>query len=200
MSKSILYAKWFHYEPAAYRWVEARVWPDGPVCPHCDGAASISKMKGKSTRIGAYKCYQCRKPFTVKIGTIFEGSHLPLNLWLQAIHLVGQSKIGSAQLVLTLRIAPRTAKYILRRLAGADRKKGPAAVQSGSVVKASGRAQRGQRASFIATAREYGINGSAKEFEKAFIKLVPPTRVVSQVARGRRRVPVGSGGDAARYP
>ena len=111
MSKSILHANWFHSEPAAYRWVEARVWPDDPWCPHCGGANSISRMNGKSTRIGAYKCYQCRKPFTVKIGTIFEGSHLPLNLWLQAIHLVGRSKIGSVQLVHTLGIAPKTAKY-----------------------------------------------------------------------------------------
>jgi transposase-like protein len=52
------------------------------VCPHCGGVDRISKMGGKSTRIGAYKCYQCRKPFTVKIGTIFEASHVPMNLWL----------------------------------------------------------------------------------------------------------------------
>jgi transposase-like protein len=107
MSKLILYAKWFHSEPAAYRWVEARVWPDGPVCPHCGGASSISKMNGRSTRIGAYKCYQCRQPFTVKIGTILEGSHLPLNLWLQAIYLLRPPKIGSVQLVRTLGIAPK---------------------------------------------------------------------------------------------
>ena len=162
MSQSILYAKWFHSEPAAYRWVEARVWPDGPLCPHCGGAASISKMNGKSTRIGAYKCYQCRKPFTVKIGTIFEGSHLPLNLWLQAIHLVGRSKIGSVQLVHTLGIAPKTAKYILRRLAVADRQNGSADAQAGSVVKANGRARRGQRGRFVAQRGNMGSMGQPR--------------------------------------
>jgi transposase-like protein len=200
MSKSICHAKWLHSEPTAYRWVEARVWPDGPVCPHCGGTASISKMNGKSTRIGAYKCYQCRKPFTVKIGTILEGSHLPLNLWLQAIYLVRQPKIGPVELVLTLGISPKTAKFILRRLAVADRRNVPANVLAGSVVMANGRARRSQRASFIAKAREYGANGSAKDFEKAFMKAVPPKRAVSIAARRRRRLAVGSGGEAARYP
>jgi transposase-like protein len=198
MSKSILHANWFHSEPAAYRWVEARVWPDDPWCPHCGGANSISRMNGKSTRIGAYKCYQCRKPFTVKIGTIFEGSHLPLNLWLQAIHLVGRSKIGSVQLVHTLGIAPKIAKYILRRLAVADRQNGSADAQAGSVAKANGSRRLGQRAAFIATARRYDANGSAKDFEKAFMKMVRPKRGVASIAKRRRRLPVGLGGEAAR--
>jgi transposase-like protein len=63
---SHLSAPHFHNEEAAYVYVEARVWPHGPVCPHCGGFDRIGKMGGKSTRIGTYKCYQCRKPFTVK--------------------------------------------------------------------------------------------------------------------------------------
>ena len=51
-------------------------------------------MKGKSTRIGTYKCYQCRKPFTVKVGTVFESSHVPLRKWLQATFLMCSSKKG----------------------------------------------------------------------------------------------------------
>ena len=58
---SNLSAPHFHNEEAAYAFVEARVWPNGPICPHCGGYERISKMGGKSTRIGAYKCYQCRK-------------------------------------------------------------------------------------------------------------------------------------------
>ena len=50
---SVLSAPHFHNEEAAYAWVEARVWPEGPVCPHCGGFERISKMQGKSTRIGA---------------------------------------------------------------------------------------------------------------------------------------------------
>ncbi len=64
----------------------------GPVCPHCGGVERISKMQGKSTRVGLYKCYQCRKPFTVRMKTIFESSHIQLHLWLQAIHLLCSSK------------------------------------------------------------------------------------------------------------
>lgn len=72
---SVLSDKHFHNEAAAYKLVEARIWPDGPVYPHCGGFERISKMAGKSTRIGTCKCYQCRKPFTVKIGTIVESTH-----------------------------------------------------------------------------------------------------------------------------
>ena len=87
--KSVLSDKHFHDEAAAYAFVEARVWPKGPVCPHCGGFDRISQMNGKSTRVGTYKCYQCRKPFTVKVGTIFESSHVPLRrFWLQAIFLL----------------------------------------------------------------------------------------------------------------
>ena len=67
MSTSILNAKHLHDEAAAYKWVEARFWPEGPVCPHCGGFEKIGKLAGKSTRPGVYKCYQCRKPFTVKV-------------------------------------------------------------------------------------------------------------------------------------
>src|SRR6195256_1158407 len=94
MSKSTIEAKVFHDETAAYAWVEAQVWPNGPTCPHCGGVDRISKMGGKSTRIGTYKCYQCRKPFTVKVGTVFESSHVPLRLWLQAMFLMCSSKKG----------------------------------------------------------------------------------------------------------
>lgn len=82
----------FHNEEAAYAYVEARIWPHGPVCPHCGGIDRISKMQGKSTRVGTYKCYQCRKPFTVKIGTIFEDSKVPMRIWLQAMYLIARSK------------------------------------------------------------------------------------------------------------
>ena len=91
---SVLSDKHFHDETAAYAWVEARVWPEGPVCPQCQGSERISKMKGASTRIGAYKCYACRKPFTVKVGTVFEASHVTMTLWLQAMFLMTSSTLG----------------------------------------------------------------------------------------------------------
>lgn len=121
--KSVLSDKHFHDEAAAYRFVEERVWPNGPVCPHCGGVDRISPMKGKSTRIGAYKCYQCRKPFTVKVGTIFESSHVPLRQWLQAIFLLSSSKkgISANQLSRTLGCTLKTAWFIGHRIREAMR-------------------------------------------------------------------------------
>ena len=91
MSKSIISTPHLQNEEAAYAFVEAIIWPDGPVCPHCGSKERIGKMGGKATRIGLYKCYVCRKQFTVKIGTIFEDSHVPMHLWLQAIYLLSAS-------------------------------------------------------------------------------------------------------------
>src|ERR1700740_2604038 len=110
-------------ENAAYAWVESRVWPDGPICPHCGGIERISKMGGKSTRIGVYKCYQCRKPFTVKVGTIFESSHIPMRHWLQAIFLMASSKkgISSNQLHRTLGCTLKTAWFLSHRIRKAMR-------------------------------------------------------------------------------
>ena len=94
----------FLNEQAAYDWVEAHLWPNGPVCPRCGGLDRNTRLKGKSTRIGVYKCKDCRKPFTVKVGTIFEDSHIPMRMWLQAIALLCASKkgISSNQLHRTL--------------------------------------------------------------------------------------------------
>jgi transposase-like protein len=121
--KSVLSDKHFHNEEAAYAFVEARVWPNGPVCPHCGGVDRISKMGGKSTRIGAYKCYQCRKPFTVKIGTVFEASHVPMRHWLQAMFLLSSSKkgISSNQLHRTLGCTLKTAWFMSHRIREAMR-------------------------------------------------------------------------------
>ena len=94
MPRPILDEPRFRNEQAAYAYVEALVWPDGRVCPHCGVFDNSSLLKGKSTRIGVYKCYACRKPFTVKVGTIFEKSHIPMHTWLQAMHLLCSSKKG----------------------------------------------------------------------------------------------------------
>jgi len=120
---SNLSAPHFHNEEAAYAYVEARLWPNGPVCPHCGGVERISKMQGKSTRVGTYKCYQCRKPFTVKIGTIFEDSKVRMNVWLQAIYLIAGSKkgISSNQLHRILGVTLKTAWFLSHRIREAMR-------------------------------------------------------------------------------
>lgn len=120
---SFLSAPHFHNEAQAFAYVEARLWPEGPVCPHCGGVGKIGKLQGKTTRAGLWKCYQCRKPFTVRIGTIFESSHLPLHVWLQAIFLVAGSKkgISANQLHRTLGVTLKTAWFLAHRIREAMR-------------------------------------------------------------------------------
>ena len=105
-------------EVAAYAYVEARVWRNGRACPHCGVVGNSGLLKGKSTRIGVYKCYACRKPFTVKIGTIFEASHVPMHMWLQAIVLMCGSKkgISTNQLRRILGVTLRTAWHMSHRI------------------------------------------------------------------------------------
>ncbi len=120
---SVLDAKHFHDEAAAYRYVEAILWPQGPICPHCGSVERIGKLKGKSTRVGVYKCYECRKPFTVKIGTVFEASHVPMRHWLQAIFLMASSKkgISTNQLQRMLGCSMKTAWFLSHRIREAMR-------------------------------------------------------------------------------
>ncbi|MFA5955858.1 IS1595 family transposase [Hyphomicrobium sp.] len=135
----VLSHKRFHDEQAAYDWVEAHLWPEGPVCPKCGGKHDrVTKLQGKSTRIGVYKCKDCRKPFTVKVGTIFEDSHIPLRMWLQAIALLAASKkgISSNQLHRMLGITLKSAWFMSHRIREAMRSGGlaPPMGGSGSVV------------------------------------------------------------------
>ncbi|SPF40519.1 transposase [Syntrophobacter sp. SbD1] len=123
MSHPILSDPRFHNEEAAYAFVESQLWPNGPVCPHCGSKEKIGKLKGKSYRPGLYKCYVCRKPFTVKIGTIFEDSHIPMRLWLQAMFAIASSKkgISSNQLHRTLGITLKSAWFMSHRIREAMR-------------------------------------------------------------------------------
>ena len=120
MAKSLFSAPHFHNEDAAFAYVEERLWPDGPVCPHCGNAdaARIGRLTGKSSRPGLRKCYACRKTFTVRQGTIFEDSHFPLRLWLQAIQLMCGTKkgISTRQLQRTFNCSMKTAWHLSHRI------------------------------------------------------------------------------------
>ena len=118
MPNSIFDAAALRDEKAAYAYVEGRIWANGRVCPHCGVVDRSGELKGKSTRIGVYKCYACRKPFTVKVGTIFEDSHVPMHLWMQAIVLMCSSKkgISTNQLHRVLGVTLRTAWHVSHRI------------------------------------------------------------------------------------
>jgi transposase-like protein len=115
---SILSEPRFHSEAVAFEFVEAALWPNGPVCKHCGETNRIGKLKGKTTRAGLYKCYACRKPFTVRMGTIFESSRVPLRVWLQVIHLVCASKkgISTQQIHRTIGGSMTTAWFLTHRV------------------------------------------------------------------------------------
>lgn len=98
-----------HYNDpeAAREYLEAKLWPSGPFCPHCGVTENIYKLeskpatKGKNRlRNGVYKCGGCRKQFSVTVGTVFEDSHIPLDKWLFATHLMCSSKKGVSALQL----------------------------------------------------------------------------------------------------
>ena len=118
---SILTQAHFHNEAAAIARLEAIVWPNGPVCPHCGGIDRITPVKGG--RIGLRRCGDCKKQFTCKVGTVFEDSKVPVHKWFQAAHLLASSKkgISSHQLHRTLGVTYKTAWFMSHRLREAMR-------------------------------------------------------------------------------
>lgn len=118
---SVLSKAYFHNEVEAFKHVEGIVWPEGPVCPHCGNVETFYDLS--KTRVGLKKCGACRKQFTVRVGTIFESSHIPLHLWLQAIHLMTSSKkgISAHQLHRILEITYKSAWFMAHRIREAMR-------------------------------------------------------------------------------
>lgn len=144
---SVLSKAYMYDEAAAFAHVEAMLWPQGPVCPHCNNNERIYVLAGVRSkaskkhpegieRHGLKKCGACRKQFTVRVGTIFEDSHIALHLWLQAIHLMCSSKkgISSNQLHRTLGITLKSAWFMSHRIREAMRDDGSVNFGSGGGV------------------------------------------------------------------
>lgn len=116
---------------AAREHFEAIRWPNGPFCPHCGNADQdrITKLQGQSTRPGVYKCKECRKPFSVTVGTLMERSKIGINKWLAAMHLMtaGKKGVSAHQLHRMLGITYESAWFMAHRLRAAmdDPKAGP---------------------------------------------------------------------------
>lgn len=116
----------FHSEDAAFAHLEKTIWAGAPICPHCGGLDRITKVKAnpaKRIREGLWRCGDCKKQFTVKIGTVFEHMRLPLQKALQAVYLVTSSKkgISAHQLHRTLEITYKSAWFLLHRIREAMR-------------------------------------------------------------------------------
>lgn len=109
----------YHDDDAAREQLEKLLWPRGPNCPRCGVMGDrITKLQGKSTRPGVYKCKDCRKPFSVTVGTVMERSHIPLSKWVLAAHLMGSSKKGMSahQLHRMLGTSYEAAWFLFHRL------------------------------------------------------------------------------------
>lgn len=106
----------YHNADMAREHLEALLWPDGPVCPHCQERDRASKIKGG--RAGLYFCNACREQFTVTVGTVFERSKLPLNKWVMATHFMSASKTGISahQLHRLLGITYKSAWFMCHRI------------------------------------------------------------------------------------
>jgi transposase-like protein len=126
-------------EGAARAFLESKRWPNGPVCPHCEckEVYTLTPKPGsiKPVRPGVYKCKSCREQFTVRIGTIFEESKLPLSKWLMAIHLMTSSKKGvsSHQIARELGITVKSAWFLTHRIREAMKQEPMAHMLEGTV-------------------------------------------------------------------
>src|SRR3954449_11057323 len=109
----------FHDDNAAREYLETVLWPQGPVCPRCGVMGDrIKKMEGKSLRAGVYNCKDCRKPFSVTVGTVMERSHIPLSKWVLASRLLASSKksMSAHQLHRMMDISYEAAWFLFHRL------------------------------------------------------------------------------------
>lgn len=109
----------FNDEQAARAYLESTRWPDGAACPSCGLTETVSAMPQKgSLGAGWYHCRQCRQKFTVRVGTLYERSHVPLHKWLLATHLLCSSKKGmsSHQLHRMLGVTYKTAWFMSHRI------------------------------------------------------------------------------------
>ena len=118
----------FKDEDAAREWLERSRWPHGPVCPRCKTSEGVKPLGGKSMGKGWYHCKPCREKFTVRVGTLYERSHIPLRKWLLATHLLTSSKKGMSahQLHRMLGVTYKTAWFMAHRIREALREEGGA--------------------------------------------------------------------------
>jgi transposase-like protein len=131
MAKKLDITNPIYNDDAARVHLEALLWPEGPVCPRCGVKGDrITKLMGKSTRPGVYKCKDCRKPFSVTVGTVMERSHIQLAKWVLAAQLMASTKKGMSakQLERMLGTTYETAWFMFHRLCECtvtDPKSGP---------------------------------------------------------------------------
>src|ERR1700732_2821035 len=158
----------FHDETAAREWLEARIWPNGPFCPHCGEVERVTRLHGKAHRPGLFQCNSCREQLTVTVNTVCERSKVPLTKWLLAIYLLNSSKKGMSALQMHRMMGGsyKTAWFMMHRIREAMRE--------GKMPGGLG----GQNK--VVEADETFVGGKARNREN---KIPPKTAVLSLVER-----------------
>jgi transposase-like protein len=136
MATADILAPHFQNLDKAREYLEALRWPNGPVCPHCGVLGNHYVMQGNAHRPGLMKCKDCRKQFSVTVKTIFEGSKIPLNKWLLAVHLMCASKkaMSSHQMHRMLGITYKSAWFMTHRIREAMKSGGGLLGAGGGIV------------------------------------------------------------------
>ena len=164
-------ASHFQNETNARDHLEAARWPDGPYCPHC-GSFNATRLQGSKHRAGAIQCNDCRKQYTVTVGTLFERSKVPLHKWLLCNHLLCSSKKGMSakQIERLLGVTYKTAWFMCHRIREAMKSVG----SDGPLGGGSG----------VVEADETYVGGKARN--RAYRKPAPKKAVVALVERDGR--------------
>jgi transposase-like protein len=128
-----LFAPHFQDADKAREYLERLRWAAGVTCPHCGVIGEHYALKGKAHRAGLWKCKDCRKQFSVTVGTVFEKSKIPLNKWLVAVHLMCASKkaISSHQIHRMLGVTYKSAWFMTHRIREAMKPEGGGLLGSG---------------------------------------------------------------------
>jgi transposase-like protein len=108
----------FRSEDLACSFLESYIWPDKAECPSCGEHQRIGRLNGFTTTIGTWKCYACRKPFSARRNTLFEGSHIPVHVWLQGLYILAGTdfQIGAKRLATILGLSLRSAFLIKQKV------------------------------------------------------------------------------------
>jgi transposase-like protein len=183
----------FYDEEKARLWLEAQRWPDGPVCPFCKkrdrvvAAPDIRSRPSKANPEGAilkgvYFCNRDRKRFTVRTGTLYERSHIPLHKWLHATHLLCASKKGMSALQLhrMLGVARKTAWFMAHRIREGMRETNPGPMDGEGKIVEADETYIGKRGSFR------DVFKSGKGWVKRGIGNANQYKIISLVERGGR--------------
>lgn len=157
----------FHDDAKARKWLEARIWANGVMCPHCGSVDNSTSLEGKAHRPGVYQCNEkeCRKQFTVTVGTVFERSKIPLSKWLMATFLLSASKKGMStrQLSRMLGVSVKSSWFMTHRIREAMRPdyKGPLGGE-GKIVEADETYLGGKEKNKHKSKRTSAIGGQGK--------------------------------------